>query len=201
MHDHTDHPLDCACHLHAPAPTDAPPAMAPNTAYDALCAPHIDSAAPVLAWRGRRIGHAKFLRLAARAANALAAAGLGVDDVVTVQVARSPVALALCAGAVQAGVIYAPPGAGRADTGLLISDTAGPKAGGPALTLSADGESGTFLDLMAAQEEVAPVTARGPGDTAALCLGPAGVRAVTHRALLAQARGLADLWAPLEAGP
>jgi hypothetical protein len=24
---------------------------------------------------------------------------------------------------------------------------------------------------------------------------------VTHRALLAQARGLADLWAPLEAGP
>ena len=201
MNDHSDHPPDCACHLHAPATTDAPPAMAPNTVYDALCAPHIDSTAPVLAWRGRRIGHAKFLRLAARAANALAAAGLGADDIVEVQVARSPVALALCAGAVQAGVIYAPHGAGRAGAGLLIRDTAGPQARGPALTLSADGDRGTFLDLMAAQEDVAPVAARGPSDTAALCLGPEGARAVTHRALLAQARGLADLWAPLDTGP
>ena len=114
---------------------------------------------------------------------------------------RSPVALALCAGAVQAGVVYAPPGAARPGAGLLIHDTAGPPARGPDLTLSADGESGTFLDLMAAQEEVAPVAAREPGDTAALCLGAAGARAVTHRALLAQARGLTDLWAPLEAGP
>jgi malonyl-CoA/methylmalonyl-CoA synthetase len=210
MHDHTDHPPDCGCHLHGTAGDDPPPDRAPNMLYDALFAPHMDSTAPLLSWQGRRIGHAKFLRLAARAANAYAAAGLGAGDVVVVQVGKSPTALALCAGAVQAGVVYLPlnPAHGPAEVdqvraasgaALLICDPASePALAGdcPILTLSAQGAGGSFLDLMAGQEDVAPVAARGPEDAAALCVTAGVPHVVTHRAELARARGLADLWMP-----
>jgi len=213
MHDHTEHPPDCGCRLHAAPPDDTPPDMAPNTLYDALFAPHMDSAAPFLEWQGRRIGYAKFLRLAARAANAYAAAGLGTGDRVVVQVGKSPIALALYAGAVQAGVVYLPLNTAytpdevayfREDSGarLLICDPVSEQAlagGGPVLTLAADGDSGSFLDLMAKQEDVAPVAERGP-DTLAALLYTSGTTGrskgamLTHRNLLSNAQALRELW-------
>ncbi|NBD28687.1 MAG: AMP-binding protein [Alphaproteobacteria bacterium] len=187
--------------------------MAPNTLFDALFAPHMDSAAPFLEWRGRRIGYAKFLRLAARAANAYAAAGLDAGDRVIVQAGKSPTALALYAGAVQAGVVYLPLNpaytAGevahfREDSGarLLICDPASEQvlAGGcPVLTLAADGDSGSFLELMSTQEDVAAVAERGPDDLAALLYtsgttGRSKGAMLTHRNLLSNAETLRDLW-------
>ena len=213
MHDHTDHPPDCGCHLHAAPQDDTPPQMAPNTLYDALFAPHMDSAAPFLEWQGRKIGYAKFLRLAARAANAYAAAGLGVGDRVVVQVGKSPTALALYAGAVQAGVVYLPLNTAytpdevayfRDDSSarLLICDPASePTLEGtcPVLTLAEDGDSGSFLDLMAGQEDVAPVAERGPDDLAALLYtsgttGRSKGAMLTHSNLLSNAQTLRDLW-------
>ena len=184
MHDHSDHPLDCGCGAHGDA-GDTPVAEAPNTLYDALFRPHIDTARPFLHWQGRPIGYARFLRLAARIANALRAAGLGPGDRVAVQVGKSPTALALYAGAVQAGIVYLPLNTAYtpAEVGYFVADSGarllicapqaeealhGADEAPPILTLSDDGTSGRFHDLLSGQPDVAEVAARGPGDLAAL---------------------------------
>ena len=158
MHDHSDHPPDCGCHLHG-GRDDTPPPSAPNALYDALFAPHADSPRPFLHWQGRAIGYAKFLRLAARVANALQAVGLKPGDRVAVQVGKSPTALALYAGAVQAGVVYLPLNTAYtpaevgyftqdSGAGLLICDPDGAEALAGAcetvMTLSADGTGAAF---------------------------------------------------------
>jgi len=215
MHDHSDHPLDCGCGAHGDA-GDTPVAEAPNTLYDALFRPHIDTARPFLHWQGRPIGYARFLRLAARIANALRAAGLGPGDRVAVQVGKSPTALALYAGAVQAGIVYLPLNTAYtpAEVGYFVADSGarllicapqaeealhGADEAPPILTLSDDGTSGRFHDLLSGQPDVAEVAARGPGDLAALLYtsgttGRSKGAMLTHDNLLSNARTLTDLW-------
>ncbi|MFN7052195.1 MAG: AMP-binding protein, partial [Gemmobacter sp.] len=81
----------------------------PNTLFDALFAPLHGRAEDFLILPdGGTLSGDAFLRLVARQAHALRAAGLGVGDRIAVQIAKSPEALAVYGAAVALGAIFLP---------------------------------------------------------------------------------------------
>ncbi|HMM08693.1 MAG TPA: malonyl-CoA synthase, partial [Paracoccus solventivorans] len=74
-----------------------------NPLYDALIAPQIDRAAPLLLTDGAEISGAGFAAMAHRFAHALVVLGLEPGDRMAVQIQKSPAALALYGAALAAG--------------------------------------------------------------------------------------------------
>ena len=188
----------------------------PNILFDALFAPlagRDHAASDPCRWHDD-IGDA-FLRLVARQANALRAAGVGPDDRIAAQVAKTPEALALYGAAVALGAVFLPLNTaytpdemdyflGDAAPRVLVCDGAreaallasGQRHGALILTLNADG-SGSLTDAAAGQADTIRPADRGPDDLAALLYtsgttGRSKGAMLTHRNLLSNAEALAD---------
>ncbi|MCB1416253.1 MAG: AMP-binding protein, partial [Nitratireductor sp.] len=189
-----------------------------NTLYDALFAPHLGSAQPYLVKPdGGVLTYGDFLKMAARYAHAVAAAGVGPGDRIAVQIAKSPEALALYVASVQAGAIFLPLNTaympaeveyfvGNAEPKLVVCDPSGREALAPITenagavleTLAADG-SGTLSARSEGQPETFDTVARGPDDLAAFLYtsgttGRSKGAMLSHRNLLSNTEVLADLW-------
>ncbi|MEY1554498.1 malonyl-CoA synthase [Yoonia sp. R2331] len=189
-----------------------------NTLYNALFAPHAQNDALFLELDdGTSWTYAQFVARAAQMAHVLADVGVTPGDRVVVQAPKSADALALYAGAVQAGAVYLPLNTaytqsevgyfvGDADPALIVCDPASlPQmtaltgtSGIPVLTLAAD-QTGTLsraADTFATTFETA---ARSADDLAALLYtsgttGRSKGAMMSHRNLLSNARTLTDLW-------
>ncbi|WP_019953966.1 malonate--CoA ligase [Yoonia vestfoldensis] len=188
-----------------------------NLLYDALIAPHATNTAPFLIGDdGRSLNYADFVQRAARIANVLTAQGVRPGDRVVAQVPKVADAVALYAGAVQAGAVYLPLNTGytQAELAYFIADAA-PKVvvcdsrdagalrplcpdGAALLTLGADGRG-----TLSAAADAAPghftTVPRGPDDLAGLLYtsgttGRSKGAMMTHRNLLSNAQALTDLW-------
>jgi malonyl-CoA/methylmalonyl-CoA synthetase len=189
-----------------------------NPLHDTLFAPLAQRATPFLKLAdGNTLSGADFARMAARAAHAFRAAGVAPGDRVAVQVAKSPQALALYAGAVAAGAVFLPLNTaytpaevdyfiGNATPALLVCDPArlaplGPVAaahGATVLTLDAQG-AGSLTDLAAAQPDRFDPVDRGTDDLAAILYtsgttGRAKGAMLTQGNLLSNAQVLAAEW-------
>ena len=189
-----------------------------NTLYDALFAPHLESDRPYLVKPdGGVLTYEAFLKMAARYAHAVKAAGVGPGGRIAVQIAKSPEALALYAASVQAGAIFLPLNTaympaeveyfvGNAEPKLIVCDPSGRDALAPIAenadavleTLAADG-SGTLSDRAAGQPETFDTVARGPDDLAAFLYtsgttGRSKGAMLTHDNLLSNAETLKDVW-------
>lgn len=80
-----------------------------NPLYDALFGVHTENDAPFLVLSGgSEISYRAFVAQAAQFAQALTQAGLAAGDRVALQVEKSPEALALIAGCIQAGLVFLP---------------------------------------------------------------------------------------------
>jgi malonyl-CoA/methylmalonyl-CoA synthetase len=190
----------------------------PNILFDTLLAPLAGRTTPLLILAdGTTISGDAFLRLVARQANALRAAGVGPDDRIAAQVAKTPEALALYAASVALGAVYLPLNTaytademdyfvGDAAPRVLVCDGAreaallasGQRHGASILTLNADG-SGSLTDAAAGQADTVRSADRGPDDLAALLYtsgttGRSKGAMLTHRNLLSNAQALAALW-------
>jgi malonyl-CoA/methylmalonyl-CoA synthetase len=162
-----------------------------NPLYDALFAPLATRDRPFVTLRdGQVITGAAFHDMATRAAASMRAWGLQPGDRVAVQVAKSPEALALYAGAVMAGVVFLPLNTAYtgpevdyfvADSGarLLICDPAADLRAPQVATLGADGQ-GTFW-----RDGPGGVAARRGDDLAAL-LYTSGTTGRSKGAMLSQ---------------
>ncbi|SEM70477.1 malonate--CoA ligase [Palleronia pelagia] len=189
-----------------------------NTLYDALFAPHADRSDPFLYLAdGRIISHADFAAVAAQFAHVLTGAGLNPGDRLAVQVEKSPEALAIYAGAVQAGVIFLPLNTAyttdeleyfieNSGARMLICDPAKADALGPLAraqgadlhTLGADG-TGSLTDAAKAQPTAFDTVARADDDLAAFLYtsgttGRSKGAMLSHANLLSNAQALRDLW-------
>ena len=189
-----------------------------NTLYDALFAPHLGSAQPYLVKPdGGVLTYGDFLKMAARYAHAVAAAGVGPGDRIAVQIAKSPEALALYVASVQAGAIFLPLNTaympaeveyfvGNAEPKLVVCDPSGREALAPITenagavleTLAADG-SGTLSARAEGQPETFDTVARGPDDLAAFLYtsgttGRSKGAMLTHDNLLSNAETLREVW-------
>ena len=189
-----------------------------NMLYDALFAPLAErSDAFLILPDGGRISGADFLRLVARQAHALRAAGLQAGDRIAVQVAKSPEALATYGAAVALGAIFLPLNTaytpdevdyflGNATPRLFLCDAAkigalqpvAARHGARVLTLNADG-SGSLSEAAADQPDRFDPVPRGPDDLAAFLYtsgttGRSKGAMLSHRNLLSNAEVLADLW-------
>jgi malonyl-CoA/methylmalonyl-CoA synthetase len=189
-----------------------------NTLHEALFAPHLGRADTFLLLKdGSEIGYDAFLRLSARLAHALRAAGVEVGDRVALQAAKSPEALAVYAACVAAGAIFLPLNTAYTpaeveyfvtDAGarLVICDAGNAaslqpvadKAGARLLTLNADG-SGTLADLARSRPDSFEPVSRGPDDLAAFLYtsgttGRSKGAMLTHDNLLSNAETLVRAW-------
>lgn len=189
-----------------------------NSLYDALIAPHVGLDTPFLHLPdGRTTTHAAFMDQVARNANALAALGLNQGDRLAVHIQKSPEALALYAGCIQAGVVFLPLNTaytakelkyfvGDSEAALFICDPAEAHdlediaaANSCQLrTLGADG-AGSFADLVAQQSTSAQTAERGADDLAALLYtsgttGRSKGAMLTHANLLSNAQSLVEGW-------
>ena len=102
-----------------------------NPLYDALFGRHEGAETPFLHLAdGTTLTHGAFLRLAARQAHALRAAGLAPGDRLAVQAAKSPAMLATYAACVRAGVRagQAPRGPARSWAGARCAPSWRPRA-------------------------------------------------------------------------
>ncbi|SEM55173.1 malonyl-CoA/methylmalonyl-CoA synthetase [Gemmobacter aquatilis] len=190
----------------------------PNTLFDALFAPLAGrSSAFLILPDGSELSGDAFLRLVARQAHALRAAGLGVGDRIAVQIAKSPEALASYGAAVALGAIFLPLNTaytadevdyflGNATPKIFLCDAAkratlepvATRHGATVLTLNADG-SGTLSEAAANQPDTITPAERGPEDLAAFLYtsgttGRSKGAMLTHRNLLSNAEVLVDLW-------
>jgi malonyl-CoA/methylmalonyl-CoA synthetase len=189
-----------------------------NPLHDALFAPlaRRDGAFLILPDGGAITG-AEFHAMCARAAGAMAAAGLRPGDRLAVQVAKSPAALALWGGAVMAGVVLLPLNTAytaaeveyflsNSGAALMLCDggdepdlapVAG-RCGARLMVLNADG-SGSFGAATAAAEPMREPAARGENDLAALLYtsgttGRSKGAMLSQRNLLSNAEVLVDAW-------
>ena len=189
-----------------------------NPLFDALFAPHSGRDTAFLHdVNGQTTTHGAFLDEAARYANALTALGVTPGDRVAVHIQKSPQALALYAGCVQAGAVFLPLNTaytpaeleyfvGDSGAALFVCDPAEAEdltpiaeANGCTLrTLAGDG-SGTLSDLVAGQKSDFNTVARDEDDLAALLYtsgttGRSKGAMLTHRNLLSNARALVECW-------
>ena len=190
----------------------------PNTLHDALFAPLAGRDTPLLILPdGAALPGDAVLRMAARQAHALAAAGVGPGDRIAAQVAKTPEALALYAASVALGAVFLPLNTAYTPDEIdhFLGD-AGPRVflcddrqadrmrpvadrhGASVVTLNADG-SGGLADAAAGQPDQFRAADRGPDDLAALLYtsgttGRAKGAMLTHGNLLSNAVALAALW-------
>lgn len=187
-----------------------------NPLYAALLAPHAGQVTPFLHLPDdSTTSHAAFMEQVARNANALAALGVQPGDRLAVHIQKSPEALALYAGCIQAGVVFLPLNTAYTATELAYfvvdsgaalficdpeeaEDLAGIAASDGCLlrTLGGDG-TGTFADLVAEQPTTAKVADRGDDDLAAL-LYTSGTTGRSKGAMLTQANLLSNAQALVE---
>ena len=166
---------------------------------------------------GAVLTHAQFVRMAARFAHALRAAGLEVGDRLAVQLEKSPQLLAIYAACTQSGVIFLP--LNTAYTGaevayfvensgakLFLCDPAREAELTPALahtgarieTLDGAG-AGRFADMAMGQPETFDTVDRSPDDLAAFLYtsgttGRSKGAMMTHENLLSNAQTLVSEW-------
>src|SRR6056297_482697 len=189
-----------------------------NPLYDALFAPHAGQDTPFLhLLDGSTISYAEFVEHAAQNANALTALGVKPGDRVAVHIQKSPQALALYAGCIQAGAVFLPLNTaytateleyfvGDSGAALFVCDPGEADAladiaaanGCMLHTLAGDG-TGTLTDLVAKQSTTAPVAARGDDDLAALLYtsgttGRSKGAMLTQKNLLSNAQSLVEGW-------
>ncbi|MEX2518369.1 MAG: malonyl-CoA synthase [Paracoccaceae bacterium] len=189
-----------------------------NPLYDSLFGHHEGRDTPFLILRdGGVITYDAFLRLAARYANAITAAGLVPGDRLAAQVAKSPEALAVYAACVKAGVVFLPLNTAytatevsyfmeNAGAKLLLADIGAKAAlmpvadaaGAKLMTLNADG-SGEFAAAAADQPESFAAVPRSPDDLAAFLYtsgttGRSKGAMLTQANLLSNAEALAAFW-------
>ena len=188
-----------------------------NPLFDALFAPLSGRGDALLILPdGARIAGDAFLRLVARQAHALRAAGVGPGDRIAALAAKSPEALALYGAALALGAVLVPfnPGCSDDEAAHVLGDAA-PRAvvcdparaaalsaravrGAAMLTLGADG-TGSLAEAAAGLPGAVAPAPRAPDDLAALLYTsgttgrPKGAM-LTHANLLSNARALADLW-------
>lgn len=190
-----------------------------NTMFDALFAPlQGRKAALLLRADGQEISGEAFFGMVAHAAHVLRQAGVQPGDRVAVQVAKSPLALAVYGAALAVGAVFLPLNTaytpaetdyflGNATPRLFICEpekaaVLAPLAeaqGARLMTLGAGGQ-GNFAESMTGQPHQLKVAARGPGDLAAILYtsgttGRSKGAMLTHGNLLSNAQALAGLWA------
>ena len=167
---------------------------------------------------GERWTYADLDRASGRLASCLQQLGLNTGDRVTVQVEKSPQALALYLACLRAGLAYHPLNTaytaaeldyfiGNAEPGLVVCDNAAestirslPSVGGArqVLTLNADG-NGSLMEAAADRDEAFVTVERAPDDMAALLYSsgttgrPKGIM-LSHGNLLSNARTLVHAW-------
>ena len=189
-----------------------------NPLYDTLFGRHAGRSAPFLHLAdGTTLSYDAFLRLTARYAHALRAAGLQPGDRLAAQIEKSPEALGVYAACVQTGIVFLPLNTGYtadelsyfvSDSGAkcLICDPAKTEAlrpvaegaGAVLLTLGADG-TGSLPDAAANQPDTFETTPREPGDLAAFLYtsgttGRSKGAMLTQGNLLSNAEVLVDYW-------
>ncbi len=189
-----------------------------NPLFDALFAPLAGRDDALLTLHdGQTVTRAEFLAQVAQAAHALRAAGVAPGDRVAVQVAKSPLALAVYGAAVGIGAVFLPLNTaytptevdyflGNATPRVFLCDPARAVAlaplaaahGAELLTLGAGGE-GTLARAMAGQPLALRPEPRAEGDLAAILYtsgttGRSKGAMLTQGNLLSNARVLAELW-------
>lgn len=189
-----------------------------NLLYDTLFGRHAGKTTPFLHLPdGTTLTHDAFLRLAARYAHALTAAGLMAGDRVAAQIEKSPEALAVYAACAQTGVIFLPLNTGYTAAELdyfignsgaklvLVTQRAAAalepiaSAYGATLhTLNPDG-TGSFPELASGQPDEFETVARAPDDLAAFLYtsgttGRSKGAMLTQQNLVSNAQTLAEYW-------
>ena len=189
-----------------------------NLLYDTLFGRHAGKATPFLHLAdGTTLTHDAFLRMAARYAHAMTAAGIKAGDRLAAQIGKSPEALAIYAACAQTGVIFLPLNTGYMAAELdyfignsgaklvLATDLAAAaltpiaQGYGAALhTMNPDG-TGSFPDLASDQPEVFETVARVADDLAAFLYtsgttGRSKGAMLTQANLVSNAQTLADCW-------
>lgn len=189
-----------------------------NPLFDALFAPLAGRSSPILHLDGRDpVTSDGFLRLVARQAHALRAAGAGPGDRIAAQVAKTPEALAIYGASIALGAVFLPLNTaytaaevdyflGDATPRVFVCDDArrgelepvAARHGAVVMTLNADG-SGSLSDAAAGQPTAIRPADRDANDLAALLYtsgttGRSKGAMLTHRNLLSNAEALADLW-------
>ncbi|WP_425091722.1 malonate--CoA ligase [Tropicimonas sp. S265A] len=158
---------------------------------------------------GSVLTHDAFLKLTARFAHAIKAAGVAPGDRVAVQIAKSPEALAVYAACVQSGVIFLPLNTaytpaeleyfiGNSGAKLVLCDPRNLEALTPVatshdarlMTLDANGD-GSFATVAIAMPEVFPTVARSTDDLAAF-LYTSGTTGRSKGAMLSQGNLLSN---------
>lgn len=181
-----------------------------NPLFDALLAPHTGQDTLFLRLSdGSTLSHGEFMERVAQSANALIALGVQPGDRIAVHVTKSPQALALYAGCIQAGAVFLPLNTAYTATELAyfvgdscaalfvcdpseaasMADIAAENAC-TLHTMAANG-SGSFCDLVATQPTTAPVVPCEPDDLAAL-LYTSGTTGRSKGAMLTQSNLLSN---------
>ncbi len=188
-----------------------------NPLYDALIAPQIDNAAPLLLTETGEITGAAFAAMAHRFAHALVALGLKPGDRMAVQIQKTPEALALYGAALASGVVFLPLNTAytpdevayfveNAGAALLVCDPAASESLGPVAarhgaamqTLDGQGE-GSLAVLAAGQPDSFAPVERARDDLAAILYtsgttGRSKGAMLTQANLLDNAQVLVDEW-------
>ncbi len=189
-----------------------------NPLYDALLAPIRQDDTPFLDFpQGGSLSYRAFHDAVARAAQVLAAQGLGPGDRLALQVEKSPQALAIYGACLMAGVIFVPLNTAytAAEIDYFLTDATpalfvcdpraaaalapvAAAAGAACLTAGPDG-AGSFADLAASMPAEFAAAGRATDDVAALLYtsgttGRSKGAMLTHGNLLSNAGALCDLW-------
>jgi malonyl-CoA/methylmalonyl-CoA synthetase len=187
-----------------------------NPLHDALFCPLSGRMSPLLRLAdGSAISGDGFLKMAARAAHALGAAGLRPGDRVVVQAAKTPQMLAAYGGAVAAGVVFLPLNTaytaeevayfvGDSGAKLLLCDpgasrTLAPVAARHGARIETLGGGGSFDTIAATQPARFDAVDRDPDDLAALLYtsgttGRSKGAMLTQTNLLSNAEVLTEVW-------
>jgi len=191
-----------------------------NPLYDSLFAPHANSNERFIfdPITNQSTSYAEFIELAAQVANALSTLGLKPGDRLVAQVGKSPTALAVYAGCVQAGIVYLPLNTAYTpneveyfiqDSGATLMICDPEKESGLSsiaasqntqlLTLNNDGTAGTLRDSINASDKMFSTVSRSGDDLAAFLYtsgttGRSKGAMLTQNNLLSNTEALVGLW-------